>query len=313
MSIVPHKTLPAGAPARRRFTLLPTPQGAQDVPDAGDMAALRSQLAGALAQLRRADKMATAGRLSVGVAHEIGNPLGCVFSNFAILQGYVNELLGIVQHPERQQWGGAPADPARRLAAMRGETEMAVLRQDLPALMEETCAGIARVRGMLRNLQDFVRADSGLDWQWADLHQGIESTLALAAAVIRQRADLVRVFGKLPSVYCLPDQLNQVVMNLLLNAVHAIGPQRGVITVGTGVRDDAVWLSVGDTGSGIAPEHLPHIFEPFFTTKPAGAGTGLGLSLAADIVRAHGGQIEVDSHPGQGSTFRVLLPLAVVR
>jgi two-component system NtrC family sensor kinase len=271
--------------------------------------ALRAQLASTQKQLRHADKLATVGHIAAGVVHEISNPLGCVFSNFAIMQGYVDDLLRIMLEREQARPRSAGPDSAARLQALRNECDLAILRHELPLLMEETRSGVARVSGMLRNLQDFTRSDSDEIWQWADLQQGIEATVAVAAAVIRQRAAVVREFGELPLLYCLPEQLNQVVMNLVINAAHAIGDQHGTITLRTGVEGGMAWLTVGDTGAGIAPEHLARIFDPYFTTKPVGSGTGLGLSLARDIVHRHQGRIEVASTPGQGSTFRVLLPL----
>jgi two-component system NtrC family sensor kinase len=129
------------------------------------------------------------------------------------------------------------------------------------------------------------------------------------ASEIKYRADIVKDYGEIPEIECLPSQINQVVMNLVVNAAHAMGETRGRITIRTGASDQEVWLEVADTGSGIAPETLKRIFEPFFTTKPVGKGTGLGLSLSYGIVHRHGGRIEVDSVVGQGSCFRVSLPV----
>ncbi|NHZ44682.1 sensor histidine kinase [Massilia aquatica] len=276
-----------------------------------EVAALRCELAEVRAQLRQVDKLATVGHLSASAAHEIGNPLGCVFSNFIVMQGYVEALLEIVQQRGHNPYGPCGAEHDTRLAMLRREATLAGLRHDLPALMEETCGGLGRVRAILRNMQDFARSDGGAGWRWVDLHHGIDATLAVAATLVRQRADVVREFGALPPVYCSPEQMNQVVMNLVINATHAMGARRGTLTVRTGVQGERAWLSVSDTGAGIAAEHLPRIFEPFFTTKPAGVGTGLGLALARDIVQEHRGRIEVETSPGQGSTFRVLLPLRV--
>src|SRR6185295_15778628 len=158
----------------------------------------------------------------------------------------------------------------------------------------------------------FSRIDAVQDWQRADLHQGIESTLNIVASEVRYRADVVRDYGQLPEVECLPSQINQVVMNLVVNAAHAMGPARGVVTIRTGAEGDMVWFSVEDTGSGIAPDVLPRIFDPFFTTKPVGQGTGLGLSLSYGIVQKHHGRIEVKSELGKGTTFRVSLPVQQV-
>jgi len=124
---------------------------------------------------------------------------------------------------------------------------------------------------------------------------------------IKYKADVVKEYGQIPSIECFPSQLNQVFMNLLINAAHAI-EERGRITVRTGHDEEHVWVEVEDTGKGIQPEHLSRIFEPFFTTKPVGKGTGLGLSLSYGIVQKHGGLIEVKSELGIGTVFKVLLP-----
>jgi signal transduction histidine kinase len=131
----------------------------------------------------------------------------------------------------------------------------------------------------------------------------------VVAHEIKYKADVVKEYGAMPDIDCLPSQINQVVMNLLINAAHAMGEQRGRITLRTGTEGEEVWLEVSDNGSGIAPEVRRHLFVPFFTTKPISKGTGLGLSQSYGIVQKHGGRIDVKSVVGQGSTFRVTLPI----
>ena len=128
-------------------------------------------------------------------------------------------------------------------------------------------------------------------------------------AEVKYKADIVKDFGNLPEIECLPSQLNQVIMNLVVNAAQAMGSQRGVITIRTGTEGDHVWITVSDTGSGIPKEILPRIFDPFFTTKPIGSGTGLGLSISYGIIQKHNGSIEVESEIGRGTTFRITLPI----
>jgi signal transduction histidine kinase len=164
----------------------------------------------------------------------------------------------------------------------------------------------------VQDLKDFSRVDANQEWVWANLHQGIDSTLNIVSNEVKYKADVVKHYGDIPDIECLPLQLNQVIMNLVVNAAHAIGGERGTITVATGAdAGDAghVWLEVRDNGSGIAPDNLSRIFDPFFTTKPVGKGTGLGLSMAYGIVRKHNGAITVQSTVGAGTTFRVLLPV----
>jgi signal transduction histidine kinase len=141
----------------------------------------------------------------------------------------------------------------------------------------------------------------------ADLEQGLDSTLNVAWNEIKYKADVVKEYAGIPELYCLPSQINQVFLNLLINAAHAI-EGKGTIVVRTGHDEQAVWVEIEDNGSGIAPEHLEHIFEPFFTTKPVGKGTGLGLSIVYGIVQSHQGTIDVKSVVGRGTTFRVTLP-----
>ncbi|NVM80016.1 signal transduction histidine kinase [Duganella sp. SG902] len=245
---------------------------------------LREELAATQAQLRQAGRLAALGQLVAGVAHELNGPLSCLSANTALLRDYLAEL--------------PPATAAQ--AATRGE---------LAQLLDDTQAGVRQLLRIAGGLKDYARPAGQDGWEWADLHQGLEATLNLAAHELRRNARLVRDYGQLPPVPCVPAQLNQVLLNLLINAAQAIDGASGTITLRTGVRDDMAWFAVSDTGAGIAAAHLPHIFDPFFTTKPAGVGCGLGLALSRDIVRQHGGRIEVDSAPGQGSTFRVLLPL----
>ncbi len=162
---------------------------------------------------------------------------------------------------------------------------------------------------LIQDLKDFSRVDSELEWQWTDLHKGIDSTLNIVASELKYKADVLRSYGALPEIKCLPSQINQVVMNLVVNAAQAMGEQRGKIEIRTGTQGENVWIEIHDNGSGIAPDVLPKIFDPFFTTKAVGKGTGLGLSLSYGIVRKHGGTMGVESEPGQGTTFRIELPL----
>jgi signal transduction histidine kinase len=203
------------------------------------------------------------------------------------------------------------ADPAvaTQIAALRKALDLAFLKEDIPSLMAESREGIERVRKIVQDLKDFSRIDARQEWEWADLHRGIDSTLNIVNNEIKYKADVVKQYAALPEVQCLPSELNQVFLNLLVNAAQAIGAERGTITVRTGVLGAEVWIEVEDTGSGIAAEDLPRIFDPFFTTKPVGKGTGLGLSLAYGTLKKHNGRIEVHSQKGVGSRFRISLPI----
>lgn len=260
-------------------------------------------------QLVQSEKLASIGQLAAGVAHEINNPIGYIFSNFGTLEGYIEQLFELLTAYEQAEASIREPEVARGLRALRERVELDFLKEDIPVLMRESKQGIVRVRQIVQDLKDFSRVDSKQEWEWADLHKGIDSTLNIVASEIKYKADLVKEYGPIPPIECLASQVNQVVMNLVVNAAHAMGEQRGCITIRTGTEGEQVWLEVGDTGSGMPPETLKRIFEPFFTTKPIGKGTGLGLSLSYGIVQKHNGRIEVDSVVDQGTTFRVTLPI----
>lgn len=164
-----------------------------------------------------------------------------------------------------------------------------------------------RVRRIVQDLRDFSHAGEN-ERQVVDVHAGIHATLNILAAEVARKAQVFKQYGTLPRIECYPAQLNQVFLNLILNALHAIDPE-GVIVIRTGVEGEWVWIDIQDNGCGIPRENMSRIFDPFFTTNPVGKGTGLGLSVSYGIVSRHGGRIEVRSEPGEGSTFRVWLPI----
>jgi signal transduction histidine kinase len=260
-------------------------------------------------QLVQSEKLASIGQLAAGVAHEINNPIGYIFSNFGTLEGYLGKLFDMLAAYERAEPAVSLPDVANGLRGLREEVELEFLKEDIPELMRESKQGIARVRQIVQDLKDFSRVDSAQDFEWANLHRGIDSTLNVVASELRYKADVVKEYGDIPDIECLPSQLNQVVMNLVVNAAQAMGDAHGRIVIRTGTEGEQVWLEVADNGSGIPPDTLTRIFEPFFTTKPVGKGTGLGLSLSYGIVQKHQGRIEVQSVAGQGTTFRVTLPI----
>ena len=274
-----------------------------------ELRALNENLRSAQDQLLQSERLASIGQLAAGVAHEINNPIGFVFSNFGTLEAYLERLFEMLDAYEEAETALAGSSIADRLATLRARVELDYLKQDIPMLMSESKEGLSRVRKIVQDLKEFSRVDTNREWVWASLHQGIDSTLNIVANEIKYRADVRREYGALPDIECLPSELNQVFLNLLVNAAQAIGPGRGLIVVRSGDAGDEVWVEVEDDGSGIAPEHLPRVFDPFFTTKPVGRGTGLGLSLSYGIVQKHHGRIDVRSEPGRGSCFRVTLPV----
>ncbi|HEC18517.1 MAG TPA: response regulator [Gammaproteobacteria bacterium] len=268
--------------------------------------ALIKRLQEAHEQLLQSEKMASLGQLAAGVAHEINNPVGFVNSNIGTLQKYVQQLLAVLEaYEQAESLLDGPA--LQNIRSARQQADIDFLKEDVLALVQESHQGLTRVKQIVQDLKDFSHVDEG-EWQQVDLHQGLDSTLNIVNNELKYKAEIVREYGELPFTECIGSQLNQVFMNLLVNAAHAM-EERGVITLRTGTEDNWVWVEISDTGKGIEPEHLKRIFDPFFTTKPVGSGTGLGLSLSYGIVEKHGGRIEVDSVLGQGTTFRVCLPV----
>ncbi len=261
-------------------------------------------------QLLQSEKLASIGQLAAGVAHEINNPVGYVYSNLGTLQEYADGLCQMLESYEQLE-SLIPEDTPdlQRLKDLKVRLDVDYLKDDVRNLVSESREGIARVKGIVQDLKDFSHVDEA-EWQWADLHRGLDSTLNIVNNEIKYKAKVVKEYGELPSIECLASQLNQVFMNLLVNAAHAIEEQ-GVITIRTGTEgDDKVWVEISDTGSGITAENMKKIFDPFFTTKGVGKGTGLGLSLSYGIINKHGGTINVDSEVGKGTTFKILLPVS---
>jgi PAS domain S-box-containing protein len=270
---------------------------------------LNKKLEEAHTQLLQSEKMASIGQLAAGVAHELNNPIGFVNSNLGTLKSYLTDIFMIIDAFEtacRESEARGPAVDA--VQALKARKDFDFLRQDVLQLLGESTDGLLRVKKIVQDLKDFSRPGE-THWQWADLHQGLDSTLNIVWNEIKYKCTVNKAYGELPQVRCLPSQLNQVFMNLLVNAAHAIETQ-GEITITTRRLDDAnVQVRISDTGSGIAPENLGRIFDPFFTTKPVGKGTGLGLAISWGIIQKHHGKIEVTSEAHQGTTFTVTLPI----
>jgi PAS domain S-box-containing protein len=267
------------------------------------------ELAQANQHLVQSEKMASIGQLAAGVAHEINNPIGYVFSNLGSLKNYIDDLFQVLEAYEKSEEAITSDEQRQALQRLRETMDLDFLREDIPTLMHESQEGITRVKKIVQDLKDFSRVDHRQEWQWADLHACIDSTLNVVNNEIKYKADVVKEYGQLPQVECLPSELNQVFLNLLVNAAQAMKDGRGVITIRTGSGGDTVWLEFGDNGSGIPEAIQTKIFDPFFTTKPVGEGTGLGLSLSYGIVQKHQGHIMFTSRPSEGTVFRIELPV----
>lgn len=267
---------------------------------------LNEKLESAQTQLLQSEKMASIGQLAAGVAHEINNPVGFVNSNLGTLGKYITSMLSVISAYETAEAKVSP-NTCPEVSEIKKTVDFNYLREDIPSLLKESQDGLARVTRIVQDLKDFSHVDES-NWQCASIEQGMDSTLNVVSNEIKYKADVVKEYAGLPFVECVPSQLNQVFMNLLVNAAQAID-KKGTITVRTGKSGDEVWVEVADTGKGIPAANLNRIFDPFFTTKPIGKGTGLGLSLSYGIVQKHHGRIDVKSEVGKGSAFRIWLPV----
>jgi len=239
-----------------------------------------------MSQLIQSEKMAALGLLVAGVAHEINTPMGAIHSNNDIMTRAVGKVRKLLER--------APDNEVRRLLDILGE----VCRNNEIAT--------ERIMNIVRNLKNFARLDEA-ERKKVNIHEGIESTLSLMRHQLKSRIRIVKCFGDIPEIECYPNELNQVFMNILVNAAQAI-KHRGEITVKTWREGDRVKIAISDTGVGIPPENLSKVFDPGFTTKGVGLGTGLGLSICYKIVQEHRGTIEAESSK-QGTTFTISIPL----
>jgi PAS domain S-box-containing protein len=258
------------------------------------------------AMMIHVEKMSALGQMVAGVAHEINNPISFVNSNLHSLRGGMKDFFAAYDRLEAllRAYDLTAQEAA---AAVRQDADLDFLRGDVDDLLTESLNGLRRVRDIVTALRTFARLDEAVR-KPVSLHESLESTLALARPELRDRVETVLIVDDMPDILCYAAELNQVFLNLILNAAQAI-QDKGRITIEAHDLGDRVIITISDTGSGIQPEVLPKIFDPFFTTKPVGQGTGLGLSIAYKIITdRHKGRIEAASTPGAGTTFTITLP-----
>jgi PAS domain S-box-containing protein len=260
-------------------------------------------------QLIQSEKLAAIGMLAAGVAHEINNPVSFVQSNVNALSEYIGDLLQIDAAYREIEGGLADNIPQalERVKQIKQKTNYDFIVNDLRSLVDESRSGLARVSRIVQDLKNFARVGE-TDWQWVSLHDELDGTLNIVRSLINPDIEIRCTYGHLPLVHCIPAQINQVFLNLIINAAQSI-VLKGEVNISTGCERDQVWVAIQDNGTGVLPENRRRLFEPFFTTKPVGQGTGLGLSLSQSIVQRHMGRIEVESESGRGSVFRVILPV----
>jgi len=257
------------------------------------------------AQIIHSEKMASVGQLVAGIAHELNNPAGFIYGNMDLLKERLGDVQQLLTAYDRSS---LPTQVAAVVDDIKVKICYEELAGDLESMINDCIEGAVRINDVVQNLRVFSRLDEG-EVKRVDIHEGIDSTIRLLSRYYSSgRVGLRRQYGDLPTVSCLASQLNQVWMNLLVNAAQAIR-DRGTVTISTRQDGDSVEVVISDTGSGIPPEQLSRIFDPFFTTKPVGEGTGLGLSISYGIIERHGGTISVDSKVDKGTAFIIRIPL----
>ncbi len=271
-------------------------------------------------QLVQNEKLASMGQLAAGVAHEMNTPVGFVASNFEALENYVKKfkdllrmydsLIGKIGTLRKTEL----LNEADTIGQSRNEMQIDFILKDIQGLFDDSREGLDRVTNIIQSLRDFSRVDQVEEFDEYNLNDGIKATLVVARNEIKYDTDVKTELSDVPTVFCNSMQINQVLLNIIVNAAHAIKSQkredRGTITIKTYATDEEMVCEISDDGPGVAPDKLSKVFDPFFTTKPLGKGTGLGLSVSHDIiVTKHRGELLVDSTVGKGTKFTIKLPI----
>lgn len=269
-------------------------------------------------QLIQQEKMASIGQLAAGIAHEINNPMGFIYSNLNAMQDYSQSIAALIMsyrevienvdiEAASAEWQVPLSERIQKLQTLAQEIEIDFILEDIAALIAESKEGADRIKKIVIDLKDFSQpGESGL--KLTDINKCLDSTLNIVQNEIKYKATVTKDYSELPQVMCHPQQMSQVFMNVLLNAAQAI-EKNGEIAVHTATSDGGVDVRICDTGAGISEAILPKIYDPFFTTKPVGSGTGLGLNVVYQIIKQHGGTISAESVVGQGTSFHIHLPL----
>ena len=244
-------------------------------------------------QLIMREKMASLGNLVAGVAHEVNTPVGAVHSAADVTKRCIDKIKSVLT---------SSRDLDEVMNSKQFQNSIEILEDN----NKVTITASERIAKIVRSLRTFARLDEA-EYQKVNIHEGLDSTLTLVEHEMKNRITVVRDYGEIPEIHCYSNQLNQVFMNVLMNAIQAI-EKEGTITVKTYLQDTDVIVKISDTGCGISPENIDKIFNPGFTTRGVGVGTGLGLSISYNIIHKHRGEIKVESEVGKGSTFTVILP-----
>jgi signal transduction histidine kinase len=262
---------------------------------------VEAKLDEATKRLMQAEKLASLGEMAAGVAHEINNPVGYISSNLTTLQKYLTVYEEILD---------TPTNDVAAMEALKKKVNFTFIRNDVRGLVSETQEGIERVKTIIKDLKDYARTNNSASYLPSDIHVGLKSTLNIANNQIKNRADIKLELGNLPLVECASSQINQVLLNLIVNAAQSIPEEKeGLITIRTSNNDASVFIEVEDNGQGMSDDVLQKVFDPFFTTKDPGKGTGLGLSVSQKIIQDHAGSLTVVSSVGVGTIFKITLPI----
>ncbi|MBN1363414.1 MAG: PAS domain S-box protein [Syntrophaceae bacterium] len=253
------------------------------------------------------EKMASIGQLAAGVAHELNNPMSFISSNLGTLNKYISRLSDFIHVQSEAMKSIKDNTVLNKVDKKREELKLEHTLKDARVLLKESIDGSDRVKKIVHELNSFSRMDEE-EYKKANINECIESAITIVGNELKYKSTLEKKYGSLPLTMCYPRQMNQVFVNLLINAVNAI-PDKGVITIRTRPEENFICVDISDTGVGIPHKNLARIFEPFFTTKEVGKGTGLGLSITYEIIQRHKGEITVKSEEGQGTTFAIKIPV----
>jgi signal transduction histidine kinase len=272
-------------------------------------------------ELLQAQKLEAVGRLAAGIAHELNTPVQFVNDNITFVNESMQDLAAVMaayrELREKVARGSATAEDAEQLVALEAERDLAFIEENIPMALTRSVDGLTRVATIVRSMKEFAHP-ARKDMALADINRAIRSTLDVARNEYKYVANLETDLADIPQVMCFLGDLNQVVLNLLVNAAHAIGDvvkdtaDRGTIKVTTRLEGGHVVIRISDTGTGIPEAAQKHIFEPFFTTKAVGKGTGQGLAISRQVVvEKHGGTLSFETEPGRGTTFIIRIPARV--
>ncbi len=269
-----------------------------------EISELYEELVKSQEQLIQSEKLASIGQLAAGIAHEINNPLGFVHSNIGNLQKFTNKILGLLENYELFD---LPEKIRSEVERQKEQINYDYIKERLKKIIERSKHGIDRMKEIVQGLKTFSRVDAS-ELNELNINNALDISLSLMANEYKNRIEIVRNYGDIPEVSCYCGKINQVLINLLINACQAIKGS-GEIRIDTSAEGHMVSIEISDTGVGIPEEILDKIFDPFFTTKPVGTGTGLGLSISRNIIKQHKGELSVQSEEGKGSRFIIRLPV----